>query len=78
MVTLDHLRHILRREILRTMPRAIDLRLPDEPHMLLPVTPDDVINELIVRGVDEVEIVRIDADYLVHDDFLYVLAVELR
>ena len=75
-MTLEHLRQVLQREIRLKTPQAIELRLPGEV-ILISATVDAVINELLVRDAQEVELVKCDATYLVEQEFLYVLTVDI-
>ena len=90
MIGLDRLRSIIERELHQRTPQAIELRMPGEVLLLAPVPEAavptaspvglaaSVINEIYVRGVEEVELVRIDATYLPEHDFLYALTVEVK
>jgi hypothetical protein len=77
MVSLIRLRAIIEREIHNKTPNAIELRMPEEV-LILPAEAQAVVNEILVRGTEEVEIVKIDSTYLPDHDFLYALTVEVR
>ena len=77
MMTLQQLRAVLLREIQRKTPAAIELRMPGEV-LVLPADAEAVINELLIRGVDEVELVHCDTSYLIDRDFLYALSVQVK
>ena len=77
MITLSRLRAVLQHEIQRRTPQSIELRRPGEV-LVLPPDAEAVINELLVRGVDEVELIKCDVTYIVERDFLYALTVEVK
>ena len=77
MISLEQLRNILSRNIREKTPQAIELKMPGETVIVGP-TSDAVINELAVRGVDEVDLLKCDCTYLVEHDFLYALTVEVK
>ena len=77
MISLEQLRNILSRNIREKTPQAIELRMPGET-VITSANADAVINELAVRGVDEVDLLKCDCTYLVEHDFLYALTVEVR
>ena len=45
--------------------------------LLLPADAQAVVNEIYVRGTEEVELVNMSATYLPDHDFLYALTVEV-
>ena len=77
MVSLERLRSVVARELRSRRPLAIELRMPGETLLLQPDA-QAVVNEILVRGTEEVELVRIDTTLLPDHDFLYALAVEIR
>ena len=77
MISLEQLRNILSRNIREKTPQAIELKMPGETVIVGP-TSEAVINELAVRGVDEVDLLKCDVTYLVDNDFLYALTVEVK
>jgi len=76
MVTLQRLRTIIDNEIHRHLPNAIELRMPGET-LVLPVSSEAVANEILVRGVEEVELVNIGTS-LIGEDFIYALSIEIK
>ena len=46
--------------------------------LVLTADAEAVTNELLVRGVDEVELLKCDVTYIVERDFLYALTVEVK
>lgn len=76
MVGFEKLRFIIERELWRHKPKLIELIMPEERFLVSPDA-EAVINELTIRGVDEVELVKIDTG-LTDTDFTFVLRVEVR
>lgn len=76
MVGFEKLRLIIERELWRHKPKLIELTMPEERFLVSPDA-EAVINELTIRGVDEVELVKVDAG-LTDNDFIFVLRVEVR
>ena len=77
MINLEQLRNILSRNIREKTPQAIELKMPGET-VITSADADAVINELSIRGADEVELLKCDCTYLVDNDFLYALTVEVK
>lgn len=77
MIALSRLRAVIQHEIQRRTPAAIELKMPGEV-LVLPADAEAVINELLVLGVDEVELIKCDVTYIVEQDFLYALTVEVK
>lgn len=76
MVGFEKLRFIIERELWRHKPKLIELIMPEE-RFFVPPDAEAVINELTIRGVNEVELVKVDAG-LTDNDFIFVLRVEVR
>lgn len=77
MIGFEKLRLLLEREIWRHKPKLIELVMPEE-RFLLPPDAESVISELTIRGVDEVDLLKIDAGLLTDHNFEYALTVVVK
>lgn len=77
MISLEQLRSVLNRNIREKTPHAIELKMPEET-VITSADAESVINELSIRGADEVDLLKCDCTYLVEHDFLYALTVEVK